>query len=225
MTNRIYVACLASYNNGVLHGKWIDATSCADDMQAEINEMLRASKFPNVRVAKDDESAERANDLNNRMRVMTPEQCCGSAYRAMFDEWISLTVPSAEEWAIHDHEGAALASIGENASLDEIATRVETEELAEAEFGADGPEIVRAYWDHIGGEPDDAQDAVEQARDAYCGSFDSWTDWAEFFLESTGELNQIPENLRQYFDFEAYGRDARLNGDFFENAGHFFSNH
>lgn len=27
--NRIYVACLASYNNGVLHGKWIDATADA----------------------------------------------------------------------------------------------------------------------------------------------------------------------------------------------------
>jgi Antirestriction protein (ArdA) len=23
---RIYVACLAAYNNGYLHGKWIDAT-------------------------------------------------------------------------------------------------------------------------------------------------------------------------------------------------------
>jgi hypothetical protein len=22
---KIYVACLASYNNGILHGKWIDA--------------------------------------------------------------------------------------------------------------------------------------------------------------------------------------------------------
>ena len=26
-TPRIYVACLAAYNNGRLHGRWIDATT------------------------------------------------------------------------------------------------------------------------------------------------------------------------------------------------------
>lgn len=45
---RIYVACLASYNNGVLHGKWIDATQSAEDIRAAIADVLRSSKFPNV---------------------------------------------------------------------------------------------------------------------------------------------------------------------------------
>ncbi len=27
---RIYVACLAAYNNGILHGAWIDATQGED---------------------------------------------------------------------------------------------------------------------------------------------------------------------------------------------------
>lgn len=39
---QIYVACLASYNNGILYGKWIDADN-ADIMQDEINEMLKNS--------------------------------------------------------------------------------------------------------------------------------------------------------------------------------------
>ncbi|MBB2154795.1 antirestriction protein ArdA [Gluconacetobacter diazotrophicus] len=47
MTNetnpRIYAACLASYNNGYLHGAWIDATQGADDIRSEIAEMLKAS--------------------------------------------------------------------------------------------------------------------------------------------------------------------------------------
>lgn len=47
---RLYVACLASYNNGVLHGRWIDASSDIDAMQEEIADMLRASRFPNVTV-------------------------------------------------------------------------------------------------------------------------------------------------------------------------------
>lgn len=51
---RIYVACLASYNNGHLHGAWIDATQDADDIKAEIAEkVLRTSPYPNVRVGPD----------------------------------------------------------------------------------------------------------------------------------------------------------------------------
>lgn len=39
----IYVADLAAYNAGKLRGTWIDATQDADDIKAEIEEMLRGS--------------------------------------------------------------------------------------------------------------------------------------------------------------------------------------
>ncbi len=42
-TPRIYVACLASYNSGKLHGRWIDAAQDADGIRAEISEMLAES--------------------------------------------------------------------------------------------------------------------------------------------------------------------------------------
>jgi antirestriction protein len=45
---RIYVACLASYNAGTLHGRWIDASADADAMQGEIDAMLKASREPNA---------------------------------------------------------------------------------------------------------------------------------------------------------------------------------
>lgn len=45
---RIYVACLASYNNGVLHGRWIDVSSDADEMGEEIAAMLKASPMPDA---------------------------------------------------------------------------------------------------------------------------------------------------------------------------------
>ena len=47
---KIYIACLASYNNGTLHGKWIDATSDVDEMQEDANALLRSSEYPNVMV-------------------------------------------------------------------------------------------------------------------------------------------------------------------------------
>lgn len=44
-TPRVYVACLASYNSGKLHGTWIDATD-ADAMREAIEAMLKASPEP-----------------------------------------------------------------------------------------------------------------------------------------------------------------------------------
>ena len=40
---RIYVACLAAYNNGYLHGAWIDADQDADQIRDEIAAMLAQS--------------------------------------------------------------------------------------------------------------------------------------------------------------------------------------
>ena len=45
MTNeiRIYVADLAAYNNGKLHGVWIDATQELDNIWKAVNALLKAS--------------------------------------------------------------------------------------------------------------------------------------------------------------------------------------
>jgi len=42
-TLQIYVACLASYNNGILYGEWIDVTQSEDDVKADIQAMLKNS--------------------------------------------------------------------------------------------------------------------------------------------------------------------------------------
>jgi len=45
---RIYVACLASYNAGRLHGAWIDVDTDKDAMAAKVDAMLKASPMPNA---------------------------------------------------------------------------------------------------------------------------------------------------------------------------------
>ena len=40
---RIYVACLAAYNNGILHGRWIDANQDAWAIWDKVSAMLKAS--------------------------------------------------------------------------------------------------------------------------------------------------------------------------------------
>lgn len=44
----IYVADLAAYNNGKLHGRWIDATQDLDDIQGQVQAMLKASPEPDA---------------------------------------------------------------------------------------------------------------------------------------------------------------------------------
>jgi len=50
MTNeiKIYVACLASYNNAILHGRWVDATQDMDDIWNDVNQMLKDSPEDNA---------------------------------------------------------------------------------------------------------------------------------------------------------------------------------
>jgi len=45
---RIYVACLAAYNNGYLHGRWINATLGEDAIWNEIKEVLKTSPMPDA---------------------------------------------------------------------------------------------------------------------------------------------------------------------------------
>lgn len=47
-TPRIYVACLAAYNHGILHGAWIDATLEPDAILEATKAMLKASPIPDA---------------------------------------------------------------------------------------------------------------------------------------------------------------------------------
>ncbi|HBL92812.1 MAG TPA: hypothetical protein DD375_04790, partial [Hyphomonas sp.] len=44
---RVYVACLAAYNNGRLHGAWINATE-PDEIMEHVRAMLAASPEPDA---------------------------------------------------------------------------------------------------------------------------------------------------------------------------------
>ncbi len=45
---RIYVACLAAYNNGHLHGRWIDATLGENHIHTQVKAMLTNSPEPDA---------------------------------------------------------------------------------------------------------------------------------------------------------------------------------
>lgn len=110
-TLKAYVACLASYSSGCLHGRWVDCTQGEDHIRDEIAAMLRESPCPNVTV-----------DCPDCQGDAECQTCNGKG-----------KVPSAEEWAVHDWDcDCGSVSLGEYPDVETVA------ELGEAlqEHGA-----------------------------------------------------------------------------------------
>jgi len=57
-------------------------------------------------------------------------------------------------------------------------------------------------------------------RDSYIGEYSSDQDMAEEYISGTGLLDDAPEFLARYFDYESFARD--LMHDIFEVSGHYF---
>ena len=112
----------------------------------------------------------------------------------------------AEEWAIHDYDFNG-ASLAEFEDIEKLCA------LAKALDELDAPEAFTAFWEYE--EFSDVDVALSAFNDAYQGTYNSVEDWAEEFAEGTGMLDSIPENLRCYFDFEAFARDVECSGDIF----------
>lgn len=113
-----------------------------------------------------------------------------------------------EEYFITDSETDINGlEIGEYSNLDELNEIAETlEDLDEYE-----KEVVKVLL----GESYDLDEAMEKKDDCVvyydCNDME---DVAKQYAEETGLLDSIPENLRNYFDFEAYGRDMSYEGTF-----------
>ena len=157
---RIYVACLAAYNNGPLHGAWIDADQSADAIRDEIRAMLASSP-----------------------------------------------IPGAEEWAIHDYEDFGGIQLAEYEGIDRVA------EIAAllVEYG----EPFGAWADYYGNAV-----SAEEFRDAYRGEYESEEAYAEWLVDDTGILAEVPETLRCYFDYGRFARDLFMSDMHSVRSGH-----
>ena len=114
------------------------------------------------------------------------------------------------EIMLEDHEGIPSYFIGESYIKDEFWSYMDCnmdDEVKAAYVEA------KDRWDD------------EDCESSYIGEFDNFTELAEYLVDEQGTLSEIPEHLQYYFDYEAYGRDIRLNGDVVEENRHFFWNH
>lgn len=117
-----------------------------------------------------------------------------------------------EESFISDYETDINGlSISEYASLDDLNELAEElENFDEYELEAFGAMLEYGYA------TDEALKKVQDGDYMYYSGCYSMAEVAEQYADETGLLANIPDDLRYYFDFEAYGRDMEINGHFIE---------
>lgn len=116
--------------------------------------------------------------------------------------------PDCEELDCSDYEGFSemfkgrfYVGVGEAWKAHEWLEEIEGDGLE--------AEIALAYAANIG---EDCPD-VETIRDAYAGTFRNLTAFAEYLADEMDLFRGASDTLRNYFDYEAYGRDLQLGGD------------
>ena len=206
---RIYVVSLSDYNAGNLHGVWIDCDGKdEDELDAEVRAMLRASQHPNVMVdcpvCVTGEYADVKGTVGELTDGTTGCLICGATEQ----------VPSAEEYAIHDHEGFG-ELIGEHTPLSEVANIVGALE------SCDDPEALQEFAEHYGY---DITEASDHFASAYCGQWDSEVAYAESYLADSGQLDES-SFLASYFDYERFARDLFISDMTMTASGHVFHDH
>lgn len=102
----------------------------------------------------------------------------------------------AEEYSIYDMEGFPDTLVGENTAITEVA------EIMQAIQEQEHEEAFIAMVNYS----TTLTEAISRMED-YLGEHDSFEDFAEEWLESSGTMERIPEDLQKYFDLEAYTRD------------------
>lgn len=197
---RIYVACLAAYNAGHLHGQWFDLEdySDADELHEAIAErVLRTSPCPNVMVDIDCPTCEGSGSLNHALYGTTCPQCNGTGTKS---------VPSSEEYAVHDYDSEAFSNCGEYPNYQSLFDIMEmTEKHGDAWI---------AFKNYFG---DDVTE--DQFENAYRGEWDSFAAFVEDFVcECEGWTGS--ESFFGWIDWERAARD--YEGDFTYTDGYVF---
>jgi antirestriction protein len=116
-----------------------------------------------------------------------------------------------EEWAIHDYE--APFSISEYANIEELIELAERlDSMEEHEANA----VCAIVNNGSANTYDEACDMVENGDVHFYFECKDMEDVAYNIVEESGMLDNAPETLTRYFDYEAYGRDLDIEGTFLE---------
>ena len=144
----------------------------------------------------------------------------------LLGEWVTLPVTEEEleavferigineeyeEYFITDYETDIDGlKIGEYDNLEELNELAETlENMSEEELEVIGVMLEDGY------EFDEAIEKTESGDYRIYYNCNNMTDVAYEVIEESGFLNDVPDTVARYFDYEAYGRDLDIEGKFY----------
>ncbi|EOH56154.1 antirestriction protein ArdA [Enterococcus faecium EnGen0263] len=112
-----------------------------------------------------------------------------------------------EEYAIHDYE--LPFEIDEYTPIEETNRLCSlVEDLEDTPIGEVASKIQHAFFNSF-------EEMVEHVDDIICyPDCDDMSDVARYLIEETGSLGEVPTHLQNYIDYESYGRDLELEGNF-----------
>lgn len=115
-----------------------------------------------------------------------------------------------EEYFITDHEGFI-------SEIDEYSNIFELNEMAQRidELEEDQRTAVKLLLENY--IVSDLDEAIERVDDMICTGESTMEDVAYSIIEECGMLDSMPDQLKFYFDYEAYGRDLEINGTYLED--------
>lgn len=119
-------------------------------------------------------------------------------------------IDGSEEFIIVDYD--APFSIGE---YDDVSDLAEISEKLE-ELTDDEIEVLATILDGHTSDFEEALKIVEDGEYMVYWDCHNMADVAEHYLDETCMLNDVPDFIRNYIDFEAYGRDMSYEGTFLE---------
>ena len=122
-----------------------------------------------------------------------------------------------EEYFFSDWDCEIPFGFGEYESIsdvNDIAERVEN--LMDYE-----QDILKVILEEHTSDVDEALRIVEGGNYVMWSGCESMADVAERMAAEFGDLDDIPERLQYYIDYEAWGRDLKLEGTFLEGNGFF----
>ena len=150
----IYVACLASYNSGILHGRWITPSSDEETLQNQINQILKSSSIPDA----EEWAVHDYNNFYNLGEYPGLKKICelAEAYEAQNNDYLKVN-GYIEHFGIEALSNLEDAFYGEYSSFDDFANNYADETIPELQ---DGTTIAR-YFDYESFSQDLGFDFVE----------------------------------------------------------------
>ena len=235
---RIYVGTYAKYNDGSIDGEWVDLTDFAHDYDGFVKhcrEIHKDEKDPEFMI-QDYEGFPRKwyheaglpteEEFDKIIEISELDDSEKNAYDAYLElDFSDDSIEAFREHYYGTYDGDY--DLGMD-FVDRFGMPDNPEQYFDYEsFGRD------LMYDYHYGDPDntDSEGNPEDPdhyydNDGYdMGEYHNDTQVAEDYIDSLGSIEELgKETLNNYFDYEAFGRDIRLN-DMTESDGYLFWNH